>query len=54
MEKISQCPHKPKELIVYNISADKIHDYAELERLSKTVQAFCLKNGLIEIKWVEI
>lgn len=54
IEKISQSPYKPKEIIIYNLGASGNFERRELERLTKTVQAFCLKNGLIEIKWVEI
>lgn len=53
-ENISQCPNKPKEIIIYKISPSGILEEKELERLSKAVQAISLKNGLIEIKWVKL
>lgn len=47
----------PKEILIYNIKdvrslQDK--DNRELEKLDKAIETSCLKNGLIEIKWVEI
>ncbi|MFH1440744.1 MAG: response regulator [Candidatus Omnitrophota bacterium] len=39
-----------KEIIIYKRSGNFIQDVSELERLAKTIQLVCLKNGLIEIK----
>lgn len=43
-----------KETIMYNISSPLAVKFPELERLSKIVEAFCFKNGLIDIKWIEV
>lgn len=43
-----------KETITYNISSPLAVKLPELERLSKIVEAFCFKNGLIDIKWIEV
>ncbi len=43
-----------KEIIVYNIPDVKSLPSPELEKLTKSIEIFCLKNGLVEIKWVEI
>lgn len=43
-----------REIIIYN-AADPNHlQNTELEHLAKSIETSCLKNGLIEIKWVEI
>lgn len=44
----------PTEIIVYNINDIVKSNNAESERLAKAVEAYCFKNGLIEVKWVEI
>jgi uncharacterized protein YqhQ len=44
----------PKEIIVYNIEDSGGLTKAELQKLTKAVEVACLKNGLIEIKWVEV
>jgi CheY-like chemotaxis protein len=54
MEKIYQSPYKAKETIIYNLAHSETFDCAELEKLAKSIQIFCLKNGLLEIKWVDI
>lgn len=54
MEDIINSAYKPKEIIIYNLNDAKVFSRVELEKLARTVRAFCLKNGLIEIKWVEI
>lgn len=54
IEEISQSPYKPKEIIIYKTDSSGIIGSGELERLTKVVQISSLKNGLIEIKWVEI
>jgi CheY-like chemotaxis protein len=54
IDRISVSHHKPKEIIMYSVSPSGAIDDMELSRLIKTVQAFCLKNGLVEIKWVDI
>ncbi len=46
--------HSIKETIIYKTSGNFIQDVSELEKLAKTIQVVCLKNGLIEIKWMEI
>lgn len=43
-----------REIIVYNIDSAQDTENIELERLIKAVEAACIKNGLIEIKWIEI
>jgi DNA-binding response OmpR family regulator len=43
-----------KEVIVYSASDSKPLQFAELEKLAMSIEVSCLKNGLIEIKWVEI
>lgn len=43
-----------KEIIIYKTSGNFIQDVTELERLSRAIQIACLKNGLIEIKWMKI
>ena len=43
-----------KEIIIYNIPDIKKLQNTELEKLAKSIEDFCLKNGLIENKWVEI
>jgi len=45
---------EPAETIMYNISSSLAAKLPELERLSKIVEAFCFKNGLIDIKWIEV
>ena len=47
-------PNKQKEIIIYRVKPSGILDDKELERLTKTIQAVALKNGLIEIIWVNI
>jgi CheY-like chemotaxis protein len=43
-----------KEIILYNIEELKRLQHSELERFIKSVENVCLRNGLIEIKWVKI
>jgi len=43
-----------KEIIVYNLSKDSFIKTAESEKLAKAVQLACLKNGLVEIRLVEL
>ncbi|MCU0666659.1 MAG: response regulator [Candidatus Omnitrophica bacterium] len=44
----------PKAVVMYDIpSLDKINKI-QLKKIIRTVQAACIKNGLIEIKWVQI
>ncbi len=43
-----------KEIILYNIEDLANLHQGELEKLTKSIETVCLKNGLIEIKWVEI
>jgi DNA-binding response OmpR family regulator len=50
LDKASQ----PREIIVYNMDGISDIDNIGLERLIKAVETTCIKNGLIEIKWVEI
>jgi CheY-like chemotaxis protein len=54
MEKIYQSPYKAKETIIYNLAQSETFNSVELEKLVKSIQIFCLKNGLLEIKWIEI
>lgn len=54
MEKINQGLYKPKEIAIYNILSVGLVSPAELEKLTKTIQTRCFKDGLIEIKWKEI
>lgn len=44
----------PNEIIIYKVPVSGVIEAKELERLSRAVQAICLKNGLIEFKWVNI
>lgn len=43
-----------KEIIIYNLKNNAGLQHTELERLTKAVQTTCLKNGLLEVKWIEI
>ena len=43
-----------QETVIYNIEDVMNFNRLELDRLTKAVEVSCLKNGLIEIKWVEI
>jgi DNA-binding response OmpR family regulator len=43
-----------KEIIMYNIRDISSFSYQELQKLTKTVETACFKNGLIDIKWIEI
>jgi len=43
-----------KEIIMYNIKDPANFSPQELEKLTKTVEASCFKNGLIEMRWIEI
>lgn len=52
-EKMFDDPHRPKEIVVHNL-VSSIYNPQELEKLTQAIRALCLKNGLIEIKWVEI
>ncbi len=51
---ISDRDSHPREIIVYDIDDTRYVKNIELERLTKAIQTTCLKNGLIEIKWIEI
>lgn len=42
------------EVIGYNIGNIGIEQSFELENLMKSLASVCLKNGLLEIKWVEV
>jgi len=44
----------PKEIIIYNAQDVSRLQNSELEKLAKSIETSCLKNGLIEIRWVEI
>lgn len=44
----------PKETIVYNLDKSGKLEKTEVEKLVKSVETACLKNGLLEIRWVEI
>jgi len=54
LPKIMDKDFTPKDTIVYNATDSKQLQPAELEKLAKSIEASCLKNGLIQIKWVEI
>lgn len=54
IERILARSHKPKEVVIYRASPSGVLEADELARLSKAVQTISLKNGLIEVKWVEI
>lgn len=54
VEKIGRGAYKPKEIAFYNLPAPGNLPPAELEKLTKTIQAFCFKNGLMDIKWIKI
>lgn len=43
-----------KEIIIYNQEAAVNLTGAELGKLVKSIEAACLKHGLIEVKWAEI
>ncbi len=43
---------KPKDTILDNLA--ELGERNNLERLIKTVRISCLKNGLIDVKWVDI
>lgn len=51
---ITQAGKSVKEIIIYSVKENKKLAPIELEKLTHAVQAACFKNGLIEIKWVEI
>jgi len=49
---ICRSADRPKETIMYNAGGGTHCGDSEAERLVKAIQAFCFKNGLIEIRWV--
>jgi len=54
IKEVIQSSCKPKEIIIYNVNDPGGLSLPELDHLTKTVQVFCVKSGLIEVKWVEI
>jgi CheY-like chemotaxis protein len=54
LPKILEKDFSPNETIVYNVTDASRLPPAELERLAKSIETSCLKNGLVEIRWVEI
>lgn len=54
MAKINSVVQQPKEILFHNLIRNESFDLLEFERLSRAIQAFSFKNGLIDIKWVEI
>ncbi|MFH1414322.1 MAG: response regulator [Candidatus Omnitrophota bacterium] len=43
-----------KEIVMYNIKDLSSFSSADLQKLTKSVEASCFKNGLIEMRWIEI
>jgi len=54
IRQIYESENRPKEIIIYNLTEKTMDNKAELQKLTKAVQAFCLKNGLLEVKWIDI
>lgn len=44
----------PREVIIYKITDIRALQKMELEKLTKSVEIACLRNGFIEVKWIEI
>ncbi|MFH1413955.1 MAG: response regulator [Candidatus Omnitrophota bacterium] len=43
-----------KEIVMYNIKDLASFSAKEMQKLAKTVEASCFKNGLIEMRWINI
>lgn len=57
ISKITKKELSVKQIIVYDLNdpSDRLNEKEiERNRLSKMIKLACLKNGLIEIKWIEI
>jgi CheY-like chemotaxis protein len=54
LSKITGADISYKEIIIYNIKCLKDINTTELDRLTKAVETSSLKNGFIEVKWVEL
>lgn len=54
LPKVSEKNFSPKEIIIYNKEDVSKLQKTELDKVVKSVETACLKNGLLEIKWIEI
>ena len=52
-EILEEAAHKPKETLVYDLSS-LTADVNEFTKLTELIRTLCIKNGLIEIKRMEI